>query len=297
MILVSIIVPNFNHREFLPSRLDSIFNQTFQDFEVILLDDSSNDNSYDFLIQFLDHPKVSVVHRNTPNSGSPFGLWEVGFKLAKGEFIWIAESDDLTSEKFLETLVPFFLNKSTVLVHCKSYQFSNSTNDLKLNSWWDNFYPNIWTDSFIKNGKFILERYGRFKCPVINVSSCIFRKSSIFDIKLPNKFKYTGDWYFWGQLFLKGDVAFISQPLNFIRIHDNSATSNLKSNLWQKLIENINTIKEINRSLNYKTSYENNYYWFLKLWKNQLHSDFILGMFYTFKFLPFSFILNLISMK
>src|SRR5216110_1203762 len=46
---VSIIVPNYNHARYLPERLSSIFNQTFRDFEVILLDDASTDGSVDEL--------------------------------------------------------------------------------------------------------------------------------------------------------------------------------------------------------------------------------------------------------
>ena len=56
---VSVIVPNYNHAAFLPKRLESIFNQTYQDFEVILLDDASTDTSVEVLSQYADHPKVT----------------------------------------------------------------------------------------------------------------------------------------------------------------------------------------------------------------------------------------------
>jgi glycosyltransferase involved in cell wall biosynthesis len=57
---VSVIVPNYNHAKYLPRRLDSIFNQTFQDFEVILLDDCSTDNSLSIPGEYVKHPKVSL---------------------------------------------------------------------------------------------------------------------------------------------------------------------------------------------------------------------------------------------
>ena len=99
---ISIIVPNYNHSSFLNERLDSIFNQTFQDFEVILLDDKSTDNSTEILRHYTQNEKVSHFIINKKNSGSPFKQWKKGIELAKGEFIWIAESDDTCDLNFLE---------------------------------------------------------------------------------------------------------------------------------------------------------------------------------------------------
>ena len=100
--LVSIIVPNFNHAAFLAQRLESIYNQTFSSFEVILLDDASTDNSIEILNLYKNHPKTAHFIINTINSGSPFKQWQKGVELAKGELIWIAESDDYAAINFLE---------------------------------------------------------------------------------------------------------------------------------------------------------------------------------------------------
>lgn len=79
--MVSIIVPNYNHLEFLPQRLETIFNQSFQDFEVILLDDCFTDASWEYLKRFENHPKVSHLIRNEFNSGSPFRQWKKEFDI------------------------------------------------------------------------------------------------------------------------------------------------------------------------------------------------------------------------
>ena len=86
-------------------RLESVYNQTYQDFEVILLDDCSNDDSVTILNTYAKHPKTSHVVFNDKNSGSPFKQWAKGLALAKGEFIWIAESDDVADLSFLEISV------------------------------------------------------------------------------------------------------------------------------------------------------------------------------------------------
>ena len=69
---VSVIVPNYNHAAYLRERLDSILNQTFQDFELILLDDCSTDASLLMLRDYATHPRVSQLVVNEKNTGSTF---------------------------------------------------------------------------------------------------------------------------------------------------------------------------------------------------------------------------------
>ena len=100
--LVSVIIPSYNHEKFLKERIDSVLNQTFQDFELIILDDLSPDNSREIIESYRAHPKVSQIIYNEKNSGSTFFQWNKAvLSLAKGEFIWIAESDDVADPKFL----------------------------------------------------------------------------------------------------------------------------------------------------------------------------------------------------
>ena len=53
-----VIIPNYNHALYLQERLDSVFNQTYQDFEVIILDDCSTDNSREIIEKYANNPKV-----------------------------------------------------------------------------------------------------------------------------------------------------------------------------------------------------------------------------------------------
>ena len=59
--LVSVIIPSYNHEKFLKERIDSVLNQTFQDFELIILDDLSPDNSREIIESYRAHPKVSHI--------------------------------------------------------------------------------------------------------------------------------------------------------------------------------------------------------------------------------------------
>ena len=100
--LVSVIIPNYCHAQYLDQRIQSVLEQTYQNFEVIILDDKSTDNSLEVIDKYRSHPKVAKVIINEVNSGSPFKQWERGINEASGDIIWIAESDDYCTPDFLE---------------------------------------------------------------------------------------------------------------------------------------------------------------------------------------------------
>ena len=82
---VSVVVPNFNYARYLPQRIESVLNQTFTDFEVILLDDASTDNSVEVMRRYAETDnRISRIEVNATNSGSPFLQWERGVRLARG---------------------------------------------------------------------------------------------------------------------------------------------------------------------------------------------------------------------
>src|SRR5579859_2961505 len=121
---VSVVIPNYNHARFLRKRIDSVLQQTYQDFELILLDDCSTDDSRAILSQYTADPRARVEF-NEVNSGSTFRQWNKGVRLARGEYVWIAESDDYADEHLLETLVSRLESEpAAVLAHCRSWRVS-----------------------------------------------------------------------------------------------------------------------------------------------------------------------------
>lgn len=292
MTKVSVIIPNYNHSNYLRQRIDSVLNQTYKDFEVILLDDVSNDDSVQVLKTYKDHPKVSNLVINETNSGSPFGMWQKGFELAKGDIIWIAESDDWAENNFLEILVPKFKNENVVVSHCISYNYYMQTNKTKVNSWWSTFNVSLWDSDFIKEGKEMLNSYGKYKCPVINVSSALIRKRILKEIEIPIEYKYCGDWWFWSQVFNQGKVAYTSKGLNYIRVHNQSASSSKNSKTILKVKENIKVIENISKLLGQKVSYHSNYKWLIDFWvKQTVGSRDYFKREYLFPNVPVSFII------
>ncbi|MFK7831983.1 MAG: glycosyltransferase family 2 protein [Winogradskyella sp.] len=294
--MISVIIPNYNHSNYLKQRIDSVLNQTYQDFEVILLDDLSNDGSDYVLELYKNHPKVSHLLINEMNSGSPFGMWQKGFDLAKGDIIWIAESDDWADPIFLETLVPKFKNNNLVVAHCISNNYYMNTNITKLNSWWTSFNSPLWDSDFIKDGRSLLRDYGKYKCPVINVSSALIRKNILVNLEIPVNYNYCGDWWFWAQVFNLGDVAYSSKALNYIRVHDSSATSVKKTNSPRRMDEIVKVINDISKLLGEKVSYNKNYIWLSNFWlKEILKNQNYLKRSYLFPNLSFNFLVAFYS--
>ncbi|SDR69165.1 glycosyltransferase family 2 protein [Christiangramia echinicola] len=226
---VSIVVPNYNHSRFLEQRLESIYNQTFQDFEVILLDDCSTDHSREILSGYKDHPKTSHCIFNKVNSGSPFKQWDKGIALAKGEFVWIAESDDYCSEVFIETLINSFQDQKISLAYCQSYRL-NSENEIK-GSWLFHtreFGPGFFEEDFIMDGNVFIENFLVHKNVIPNVSAVLFRKKElerIMPLTIKPFLRYNADWYYYIQILCNSRLSFVAKPENYFRFHDSSVIS------------------------------------------------------------------------
>lgn len=219
---VTVIVPNYNHGNFLTTRIESILNQTFQDFELILLDDCSKDNSKEIIEQYRSHPKVSHIILNEVNSGSTFKQWEKGIALAKGEWIWIAESDDYCEPILLETLINNAQSSANIVVsYCQSYlvdEYNNQIGDMTSHT--DSLDRYRWKADFFNEGYKEIEGYLLYKNTIPNASAVIFKKSAYAAAdKSFKEMKLCGDWMFWVQLLTIGDIIFCGRPLNYFRTH------------------------------------------------------------------------------
>ena len=216
---VSVIVPNYNHAPYLRQRIDSILNQTFQDFELILLDDCSKDNSREVLLSYKDNPHVTHVVFNEQNSGSAFHQWKKGIELAQGEWVWIAESDDLAEPEFLDRMVESTQGISDCsLVTCISRIVDE--ND-KL----------IWMPSAdgaavtFRGEEFIQKRLSSGN-GIDNVSSCLIRRRNFHPEQsyLYERMRLCGDWMFYLLLAEQGSIVDLHVPLNHFRQHSTNTT-------------------------------------------------------------------------
>lgn len=228
---VSIIVPNYNHAKYLKQRLDSIFNQTYKNFEVILLDDKSTDNSIEVLDSYQDE---RITHRvyNTTNSGSPFLQWKKGLELATAKLIWIAESDDVADSTFLEKMFPIFEeNQNVAVAYCDLINIDEKGNKL------GNLHLHYNHDAFGQNDHYeegidFLKKHMFIGNSIVNASGVIFQKK--LGLKHINKiieYRTAGDWLFWNNILAEKEAYVYfkgTEKLNYFR-HSLQSTRNYNS--------------------------------------------------------------------
>lgn len=222
---VSVIVPNYNHANFLRERLDSILNQTYQDFELILLDDCSTDASVEVLSEYATHASVTHFVVNDQNSGSPFAQWELGVSLARGEFIWIAESDDVAEPAFLAQMVPLLsVRKNVVLAYCRS-EVIDHAGKRKGDVPWCVSMPDVnLTSDYETRGVDEIQRRLAFYDSIPNTSAVLLRRAALSRIQLPVGMICCGDWITWIRILRLGDVVYLSRQLNLYRSHLGAST-------------------------------------------------------------------------
>lgn len=295
MPLISIIVPNYNHANFLTQRLESILNQTYQNFEIILLDDCSLDNSQDIIELYRSNPKISHIIYNQKNSGSTFKQWQKGINLAKGDFIWIAESDDVSDKRFLEKSTSF-LNNGFDLVYCRSQKIDEKGNVLNEGYFWpDGLDPQKWKRDFDANGNDEIRDSFLYRNVLPNASSCVFKKSIISNFNLITNFKYAGDWLFWVYIIQNKKIKYLAQPLNLFRTHYNSSRANkskteeeIRIKEYFSVISHITRILKLNSCSVTKINYDN-YNW---IFEDIYAKRTIFGFKYFFPAIPFRFLFH-----
>jgi len=103
---ISVVVPNYNYEQYMSSRLNSVFDQTYPVFETIVLDDCSSDNSVTRIQEVAEMANRHIRFApNTTNSGNTFKQWKKGMSLVRGDLVWIAEADDWANSEFLKASV------------------------------------------------------------------------------------------------------------------------------------------------------------------------------------------------
>lgn len=232
MPLVSVIVPNYNHEPFLRQRLESIYQQTYSNIEVILLDDCSSDDSLSILNSYANRfPAKTICCFNNVNSGGVFYQWKKGLEFAKGELIWIAESDDYCSTSFLEEMVRCFHNKGVKL----AFGYTNFVSGEQLETVWtlsqylNDFGPSFWDKPFIKSANALVKSGWTFKNLVPNVSSAVFRHPGnikLFEDPEWLHMRLCGDWVFYLYLIRGGLVAYNPNAVNYYRQHSSNTSVN-----------------------------------------------------------------------
>ncbi len=225
---VSVIVPNYNHSEFLLERLRGIEAQHYPDLELIILDDCSSDNSRDIIRMWASSYQGAIrLAFNEVNSGNVFSQWERGLSLATGDLIWICESDDTCDGQFLEEIVYFFQDPSVRLVF-GDIQFIDhdgriveGMTDLR-----ESAEPGIWKDNNLMPAAKWFTGPLAIRNLISNVGGAVFRKPRLSPEvwKTAKTFSVAGDWYLYLMIAAGGQIAYAPKAKAYFRQHANNTS-------------------------------------------------------------------------
>lgn len=242
---ISVVVPNYNYARYLRDRLASITGQSVLPYELIVLDDASSDESVEVIRDFLHQlPIPSTLVVNDDNSGSVFKQWQRGVELARGDFVWIAEADDLADADFLAELLPKFADPNVVLAFCQSRQMGDKGEILS-----DHYLDYVadidssrWTKAYTVGGDEEIATALHVKNTIPNVSAVVFRREVLQAVLSEygeeiRSFRFAGDWVAYLRVLERGSIAFSPRSLNSHRRHASSVTvGNFNARQLQEII-------------------------------------------------------------
>lgn len=227
---VSVVVPNYNYGHLIDQRLRSIADQSVPYYELIVLDDASTDDS----LARIRALRAGIELRLIPspeNSGSVFRQWARGLEAATGDFVWIAEADDLSDPAFLEEALKGFAAPGVVMSYTQSQQIGPSgevlapdyldyTADICRQRWTRPFESGL--DEEIQSGLAV-------KNTIPNVSAVVFRTSALAEVLSGHldeiaSYRVAGDWVVYLRMLGLGRLAYSPKALNLHRRHSGSVT-------------------------------------------------------------------------
>lgn len=213
--LVSVCIPAYNNAEYIKDTIDSILNQTYQNIELVIVDDNSKDNTYE-LIQEIGDERIKLYH-NDKNLGMS-GNWNRCLSLCTGKYAKLVCADDILSPDALKREVDALEANPTAVIA------ESDTKLIDLNGKGKGFYKR-YKKSGLVDGKeicrkgFLSQDY--FGAPQANTfRRDVAEKIGGFD----TDYTYILDYDFFVSLACEGDVYIIHEPLNFFRVRKGSNT-------------------------------------------------------------------------
>ncbi|RAJ13403.1 glycosyltransferase family 2 protein [Olleya aquimaris] len=221
----SVAIPVYNKEKYILNTLTSVLNQSFQDFEIILVDDGSTDDSLK-IIESLEDQRITLIKQK--NQGASVAR-NNAIMAAKGKYIATLDADDLWESNHLQALKECIESIDNAVLYCTNYRIKR-------------------TNGFITNAKFNFE-YGNtcqlvedfFEANIINYiphsSSVAFKKEDFLSIGGYNpKYRTGQDIDLWIKFALYGNIAFNPKITMLYNFYDEDSLSNSNLNTDRKLL-------------------------------------------------------------
>ena len=213
---VDVILPNYNKAEFLEDAINSVINQSYENWNLFIIDDNSQDNSRTIINNLKKRNNINIIFLKK-NKGAAF-CRNLGIRLSNSKYISFIDSDDYWSENKLKEQINFMENFN------REFTYTNYTPFIEKNN------KKIFRKQIIAPNSFNYDQF--INNTSIAMSSMIVKRSIIRKI-IFRKFKICEDYFFKCQILKKGVVAFkLNNNTMFYRISKNSLQSNKLRNLY-----------------------------------------------------------------
>jgi glycosyltransferase involved in cell wall biosynthesis len=211
---VSFIIPCYNLAHFLGDCVNSILSQTYVDFEILIMDDCSPDNTQEVAAGFKD-PRVTYI-RNEPNLGH-LRNYNKGIELARGRYIWLISADDcLRSRNVLEKFVEVLdQNPNVGYVFCPAMTLNKNGEEVGVEEVW--IWPG-YRDRILRGDEVV--RRSAYRCALISPTALVRKECYTRVGGFPLDQPRTGDWYLWAVFAMTSDVGYFAEPMVCYRRHD-----------------------------------------------------------------------------
>jgi glycosyltransferase involved in cell wall biosynthesis len=210
MCRVSVIIPTYNRAGLILETLGSVLAQTFDDYEILVVDDGSEDNTEKALADL----KQRIIYRRIRHAGASAAR-NVGLAMARGEYIAFLDSDDLWNARFLEKMAGTLdAAASAGFVYCDYATFDEQSivkaahlpPEYKIHG---DLFARLVESDFISTGALLIRQ------------ECL-RQVSGFDPRLA----IAHDWDLWLRLAQRYNAEYVDEPLVKIRIHSQALSRN-----------------------------------------------------------------------
>ena len=227
--LISVYLLNYNYAKYIEKSIKSVLNQTFKNFELIIIDDGSTDNSKKLIAKYSEHPKIRIIYQK--NKGL-ISSSNIAIKASLGEFIIRLDADDYFDKNALSILYSEIKkDKNIGIVYPNFYEVDENSNIISV------------VRKDLSKGKKIKDNPGHGAC-------CLIRKNFLLSENLyDEKFDRQDGYNLWYKFYQKYKIKYVELPLFYYRQHKNNLTKN-SSDLLKTRSKIINNFYRKEKKLN-----------------------------------------------
>jgi len=210
----SIITITYNRAHLISQTIESVLKQTYQNFELLIIDDGSTDNTENLVTQYIETCGTKIKYIKNKNIGIPSKLRNIGLKNASGDIISVLDSDDLWVNEKLEEMYRIFSQNDDVKFVFHNLQHFTEISELK-----DPFYK--FNKSFYKNMLNELLRCEVLAFPIFSMRTSLVKGIGFFDEAIME-----GQHDYYLRVSTKYKLFYLDKPLTFMRRHEGNLTKN-----------------------------------------------------------------------